>query len=403
MTPPHKPLPFAEFIGLLAMLMASVAYAVDAMLPLLHPIGLELAPQSPESAQLVITLFMVGLGLGTFIMGPVSDALGRKTVILGGILLYMAAAIAAALSQNLTVLLVARFIQGFGTSAPRVVSQALVRDLYSGRTMARVVSFGMTIFTLFPAIAPLMGASLGNAFGWRAIFWSFLVFGGVSGLWLFLRQPETLAAENRRPLQLGPLWIALRTVLGHPLVRLYLVALTFVFTTMLLWISQVAAIFDLGFGRAEEFPLWFAMVALLSAPSSLINARVVVRLGMRRLIAVALGLQIAVVLITLAGFGLGLGYAGFTLFVTYMVLHFFSLGFLVGNLNALALEPMGHVAGMAASIVGGGSTVGGALLAVGLSHFGDGTPVPLTAAALVCLLVASACMLRARSLAVRDY
>src|SRR5690606_752207 len=146
-TGPSRPLSFGEFIALLALLMATVAYSVDAMLPLLDPIGRELAPAAPENAQLVITIFMFGLGLGTFIMGPLSDALGRKTVILGGVALYMVAAGVAAVSTDLTMLLVARFVHGIGCAAPRVVAQAMVRDLYSGRQMARVISFGMTIFT----------------------------------------------------------------------------------------------------------------------------------------------------------------------------------------------------------------------------------------------------------------
>ncbi|MCB1410058.1 MAG: MFS transporter [Rhodobacteraceae bacterium] len=396
MTPRTKPLAFPEFIALLALLMATVAYSVDAMLPLLRPIGEDLAPLAPEQAQLVITVFMIGLGLGTFTMGPISDAFGRKTVILAGIALYMVAAVVAAMSQSLTVLLAARFVQGLGSSAPRTVSQAMVRDLYSGRQMARVVSFGMTVFTLFPAIAPFMGSMLGAAFGWRAIFFSFLVFGTVSFLWLGLRQPETLSAENRRRLAVGPLWAALKTVLGHAQVRLYLAALTFTFTTMLLWISTVAQVFDLAFGKAAEFPSWFALVALLSAPSSLINARVVVRFGMRRMVAVALTMQITMVTVSLLCFGFDLPLAGFPLFIAFMLTQFFSIGFLVGNLNALALEPMGHVAGMAASVVGGVSTMIAAFLAAILAHFVAGHPAILAGGVLLALVCAASCMIAAR-------
>ncbi|MCA2010724.1 multidrug effflux MFS transporter [Cereibacter sphaeroides] len=396
MTSPQKPLSFSEFIALLALLMATVAYSVDAMLPLLAPIGAELSPDNPDQGALVITVFMMGLGLGTFIMGPLSDAFGRKTVILSGIALYMLAATLAATSDNLTMLLAARFIQGLGCAAPRVVSQAMVRDLYSGRMMARVISFGMTIFTLFPAVAPWMGAHLGEWFGWRAIFWSFILFGVVSACWLGLRQPETLARENRRKLAVDPLWRALKTVLGHTRVRLYLLALTFVFTTMLTWLSSVSAIFESSFQRLDEFPSWFALVAILSAPASLINAKLVVRLGMRRMVGIALTFQLVTITLVLVSFLLDLPFAGFPLFLFFMMVQFFSIGFLIGNLNALALEPMGHVAGMAASVIGGVSTVVSALLASALASFGDGTPAPLAAAALCCLILASAMMLWAR-------
>ena len=396
MTPRRKPLPFPEFVALLALLMATVAYSVDAMLPLLRPIGEDLAPHAPEQAQLVITVFMVGLGLGTFTMGPISDAFGRKPVMLAGIVLYMVAAVVAALSQNLAVLLAARFVQGLGTSAPRTVSQAMVRDLYAGRQMARVVSFGMTVFTLFPAVAPFVGSLVGAAFGWRAIFVSFLVFGAVTLLWLGLRQPETLATENRRPLAIGPLWSALKTVLGHAQVRLYLAAMTFTFTTMLLWLSTVAQLFDTAFDRADEFPSWFAMVALLSAPASLLNARLVMRFGMQRMVTVALGMQLAMVSLCLLGFGLHLPFAGFALFVAMMLIQFFTIGFLVGNLNALTLEPMGHVAGMAASVAGGVSTMCAAFLAALLAHFVAGDPAVLAAGVLLALLGSAACMALAR-------
>lgn len=396
MTGPARPLAFGEFIALLALLMATVAYSVDAMLPLLDPIGAELSPGAPEDAQLVITLFMVGLGLGTFIMGPLSDALGRKSVILGGVALYMAAAGVAATSSDLTVLLIARFVHGMGCAAPRVVSQALVRDLYSGRMMARVISFGMTIFTLFPAIAPFMGAQLGLHFGWRAIFWSFIVFGAVSGLWLGLRQPETLARENRRPLAFAPLKAALITVLSNARVRLYVAALTFNFATMLTWLSSVSGIFGQSFDRTAQFPAWFALVALLSAPASLINARVVVRLGMRRMVGLAQTAQIVTQVFTLASFAFALPWAGFPLFLGFMMVQFFAIGFLVGNLNALALEPMGHVAGMAASVIGGVSTMVAALIAAGLTQLADGTPVPLAASVLACVVAGAGCMLWAR-------
>ena len=373
---PARPLPFGEFIALLALLMATVAYSVDAMLPLLAPIGAELSPQAPEQAQLVMVTFLLGLGLGTFVAGPLSDSFGRKRTILTGIALYMVAATVAAMAESMLALLVARFVQGLGTAAPRVVSQALVRDLYAGRMMARVISFSMTVFTLVPAVAPLIGAHLGASFGWRAIFWSFLAFGSISALWLLARQPETLPPERRQPLRPGTLWTALREVLGHPRVRLYLAAQTFVYASMFVWISEVALVFDSTFDRTEEFPLWFALTALLSAPSSFLNARLVLRHGMRRMAGSAVTAQIAMSALALAVFLAFPGGGGFWLFMAFMITQFFAIGFMIGNLNALALEPMGHVAGMAASVMGGVSTMAAALVAIPLSLVHDGTPVP---------------------------
>ena len=388
-----RPMRFGEFIAMLALLFATVAFSIDAMLPVLGVIGTELSPPDPGRAQLVITVFVLGLGLGTFLSGPISDRFGRKPVILTGIAVYMLAAVVAATSESLEVLLAARFVQGFGAAAPRVVSQAMVRDLYVGRHMARVMSFAMAVFVLVPAVAPLIGAHIAAAFGWRAIFWSFLVFGLVSGSWLMLRQPETLAPEARRTLRAGDLWSALREVVGNARVRLFLAALSLSFAPMFAWLASVALIFDETFGRGPEFPYWFALVAVFSAPASLINAKLVIRLGMQRLVAVALSVQIASALGILVLMQLDL--VGFAAFVLFMWLQFFSIGLIFGNLNALALEPLGHVAGMAASVMGGVSTMLAALIATPIARAFDGTARPLALGAFICAALALACMWRA--------
>ena len=388
--PGLRAMPFGEFIVMLALLFATVAFSIDAMLPLLAQMGAELRPASPADAQMVITVFVLGFGLGTFVAGPLSDRFGRKPLIMAGIALYMAAAVLAAVSDSLEMLLLARLLQGLGAAGPRVASQALVRDLYAGRHMARVMSFVMTIFVLVPAVAPLVGAQIGGMFGWRAIFWSFLFFGVISGTWLAMRQPETLPPDRRRPLHPADLWAALREVLGNARVRLFLLALSLCFAPMFAWLASVALIFDETFGRGPEFPYWFALVAVMSAPASLINAQLVVRLGMQRLISVALGVQIATALIFLV-----LTMAGvvvFPVFVVFMWLQFFSIGLIFGNLNALALEPLGHVAGMATSVMGGVSTMAAALIATPIARAFDGTAGPLAAGALVCAALALLCV-----------
>lgn len=394
---PVRRLPFGEFIVMLALMFATVAFSIDAMLPLLGQMGAELAPASPADAQMVITVFVLGFGLGTFVAGPLSDRFGRKPLIVAGIALYMAAAVLAALSNSLEVLLLARFLQGLGAAGPRVASQALVRDLYSGRHMARVMSFVMTIFVLVPAVAPLVGAYIGALFGWRAIFWSFLLFGLTSGLWVLIRQPETLPPESRRPLDPARLAATLAEVFGNRRVMLYLIALCFGFAQMFAWLSSISLIFDQTYDRIAEFPFWFAMVALLSAPASFLNARVVVRFGMQRMIFIALGTQIAIGVFMLVVLRMNLGNGvEFPAFIAFMTLQFCCVGLLFGNLNALALEPMGHIAGMASSVVGGVSAMAAAVIATPIARAFDGTPTPLTVGAIICALVALACMLIAR-------
>lgn len=397
---PRKPMRFGEFIAMCALMFATVAYSTDSMLPLLVDMGNELSPANPERAQLVIASFMLGLGLGTFVAGPISDALGRKTVILSGIALYMLAALAAGMAQSMTLLLLARFVQGLGTACPRVVTQALIRDQYAGRQMARVVSLAMTIFVLVPTVAPFVGAQLGALFGWRAIFYSFLVFGSVSAAWLFFRQPETLAPENRRSLRLGPVVAAFAEVFRNRLVMLYLVSLTCAFATMLVWLSTVAVLFEGLYDRADSFPMWFALCALLSFPASLINATLVVRLGMRRLIIAALAVQIALASVV-ALVALGMGASPFWLFMAFMVGHFFTVGLLFSNLNALALEPLGHIAGTASSVMGGISTMLAALIAAPLSQIPQTSLLPLSGIVVVFGGIAMGAMMVARRIAPR--
>ncbi|MCC6002033.1 MAG: multidrug effflux MFS transporter [Pararhodobacter sp.] len=392
--PGLAPLSNVEFIALAALLFATVAFAIDAMLPLLGEMGRALSPDDPGRAQLVITVFVFGLGLGTFLAGPISDAFGRKPVILGGIALYMVAATVAALTSSIEMLLLARFVQGLGSAAPRVVTQALVRDLFAGRAMARVMSFTMAVFVLVPAVAPLIGAGIAALFGWRAIFWSFLVFGVVSGLWLLLRQPETLPTARRRPLSARQIGATLAEIASHGRVMLLLLALSCGFAGMFVWLASLPLLFEETYDRAAEFPLWFALIAIASVPASLLNARLVMRLGMQRLIILAMLAQFCAASVMLVLMGLGM--AGFVPFMLFMLVQFSTIAMIFGNLNAMALEPLGHVAGTAASVMGGVSTMAAAVIATPIARAFDGTPTSVTLGTLGCAGVALLCILLAR-------
>lgn len=397
MTPPTRALRFPEFVALLAMLIATIAFSIDSMLPALTEIGRTLAPEAANRAQLIVTIFMLGLGLGTLIGGPLSDTFGRKPVILAGIAVYIAAALVAAQAQSMETLLVARFVQGFGAAGPRVVTAALVRDLYAGRAMARVMSFVMTVFILVPVIAPSLGAVLIALWDWRAIFHSYVLFGLVAGAWLWLRQPETLPPTARRPLRAEPLLTALREVLRNRRVMTYTLVMALVFGQMFIWLSSTPQIFAEVYDRETTMPLWFAGAALFAALSSLTNAQLVMRLGMRRIVTVALACLTGASALMLAAQALPLpAGAAFALFFCYMSIGFFMIGLTFGNLNALALEPMGHIAGLAASVVGAVSTVLGVLIAVPAGLAYDGTVLPLVLGVLACTGLALFLMLRMR-------
>lgn len=382
-----------EFIALMAMMFATIAFSIDAMLPALPEIASELSPQEPSRAALILTSFILGMGIGTFFSGPLSDAFGRRTIMLWGAGLYILSAAVAWLSHSLEVMLVARLFQGVGAAGPRIVSIAIIRDLFSGREMARILSFVMIIFTLVPAFAPALGALIIEFAGWRSIFLAFVVFSLLSVLWLAVRLPETLAVEDRRPLQ-WPLMIdAVRQMFDHPVVRISIFVQTLTMAILFSVLVLIQPTYQFVFDRLESFPYWFGAIALSSALASFLNALLVMRFGMRRLITVAMVGQILLSSVVLLFFS-SIPAGGFALFAVWQGFVFFQVGLSIGNLNAIAMEPMGHIAGMAASVIGAFSTVIAALIATPAALMFDGTIRPIVGTALVLACVAFALMVQ---------
>lgn len=373
-----------EFIGLMAMLFAMVAFSIDSMLPALPEIAAELSPDAPNAAQLILTSFVFGMGIGTLFTGPLSDSFGRKRVIIWGAVLYSAGAVLAYVAPSLETVLAARMIQGLGAAAPRIAAIALVRDLYKGRDMARIVSFTMMIFTLVPAVAPFMGQGIIALGGWRSIFMAFLVFALIASLWLGLRQPETLPPEARRPLSAAALLAAAKEVLSHRVIQISIAVQTLVFSALFATLSTTQPIFDQTFGQGDNFPIWFAVIAVCGGTSSFLNSRLVGRLGMRRIVSGALGLQVIFTAVMLAALLAGVWppSLAFAAHLVWTIGVFYMVGPTVGNLNALALEPVGHIAGMAASITAAIATIASVLLAAPVGLMFDGTAVPLMVAIL---------------------
>jgi DHA1 family bicyclomycin/chloramphenicol resistance-like MFS transporter len=378
-----------EFVALVAMLFATIAISIDAMLPALPEIAATLSPDAPNAAQLVVTSFVLGMGLGTLFTGPLSDAFGRKRVILVGSGLYALAALACYFAPSLEILLAARLLQGLAAAAPRTVSIAMVRDLYAGREMAKIMSFAMMIFTIVPALAPLMGQGIIALGGWHSIFLAYILFSGLTMLWLGLRQPETLSPDQRRPLHLGDLWAGTKELFSHRVILVSTALQTLTLAALFATLSSLQGIFERQFDRAESFPLWFAVIAVASMAGSLLNSRIVMTLGMRRVVTRTYAGLVVLTLIALATLGTGVldGNLSFAMQMLWCIGLFSMMGLTMGNLNALAMEPVGHIAGLAASVISSAATVGSVMLAipVGLAFNGTSTPLLIGVAVLVSL------------------
>lgn len=371
-----------EFIGLMAMMFATIAFSVDAMLPALADIAADLSPEAVNRAQLVVGFFAIGLGAGTLVTGPFSDSWGRKPVVLSGLALYAVGAVCAAVAPNLEMLLLARFVQGLGAAAPRVVGLSIIRDMYKGREMAKITSFVMMIFTLFPAVAPTIGAFLTGLGGWRTIFYAFIIFAIVISTWFSTRLVETLPKERRTKFRASALIAAGKEVLTHRMVVICILVMTLTFSMLMSFINSAQQVYSIVFLRGDSFHYWFALVALISASSSAMNAYLVSRIGMRAIITWTLGIQLVLSGLFMIALLSPIGSMEndtlrFVLFLIWQTSLFYMLGLLMGNLNALALEPMGHIAGMAASITGGVSTILALLIAIPIGLLFNGTIWPL--------------------------
>jgi len=375
-----------EFVALVAFVFATVAFSIDSMLPSLPQIAAELTPEDVNRAQLILTSFMAGMGLGTLFAGPISDAIGRKPALTLGFGLYIAAAGFAIFAGSLEGLLLARFVQGLGAAAPRIAGLAMVRDLYEGRRMAQIMSFVNMLFILIPAVAPSMGAVIIAGFGWRGVFGAFIVFGILGSLWLNLRQPETLPPPARNPLRLARLIASAREVLTSRDVVLCTLTIGLGFGQMFALLSSAQQLFGEAYGRADSFPLWFAFMALLSAIGTIINARLVMRLGMRHLASIAYAAQVVIsaIMLTLLLGNLVPESLRFAMFFLWATSVFTMAGVTFGNLNALALQRMGHVAGMAASLVSAISTMIAVAIAAPVGLLYNGTALPVVTATLIC-------------------
>ena len=372
-------IPAREFALLIAMLMAMAAASIDAMLPALAEIGGDLDVVRENNRQLVISALFLGLGLGQIVYGPLSDRFGRKPGMYVGLGLFMLGCLLSMAAWNYPAMLAGRFLQGIGAAGPRIVCLALVRDRYKGREMARVMSLVFAVFVLVPTIAPAVGQGILMVSGWREIFGALLAFALAALAWFAIRQPETLAPERRVPLSIGPLATAVAEVGGNRRAVGYTVAAGMIFGGFLGYLNSAQQIFQEQYQAGALFPLYFAALSLAFAASSYANARLVERHGMRKLATRSLLCLCLLSTVFLADLFRTEGAAPLWLFLAWGAAAFFFLGVVNANVQALAMEPFGHIAGIAAALIGTFTTLLSMLLGGMIGQFYDGTLVPLVA------------------------
>lgn len=366
-----------EFVVLMALLISLVALSIDAMLPALSEIGGELGVQRSNDSQLVVSGLLLGLAAGQLIYGPLSDSVGRKPAIYGGLVLFAIGCLLSIASWNFSAMLAGRFLQGLGAAGPRIVTIALVRDQYEGRAMARIMSLVMAVFIIVPAIAPALGQGVLLFAHWRMIFVILLLLALVAFIWFGLRQKETLAASLRRPLSLRGIAKGVLETLAERCALGYTLAAGLIFGAFVGYLNSAQQIFQELFALGEQFPLYFGALALAIGGASYLNARLVMRHGMRPLSWRALQVLSG---LSLVYFGVAYVAAGQPPLWTLMVwgiTAFFCMGILFGNFNAMAMESMGHIAGVAAAVVGSLTTVISLILGTWIGQIYDGTVLPL--------------------------
>lgn len=380
----HRPMRFPEFVAIVASIMALNPLAMDMMLPALPNIGASFGISDGNHLQSVLSVFLLGFGVGQFVMGPLSDRFGRRPVLLGGMVLYGLASLLALFTRSFEMLLVARALQGLGTAATRVIATSIVRDCYAGRRMASVMSLVMMIFVAVPIVAPSFGQAVMVGGQWRGIFVVLMAYGLLALLWSAFRLPETLPAGERKPLTVGQVLDSFRQTITNRQTIGYALAAAGVQGTLFGYVFSSEQVFTEIYHLGHYFPLAFATIAIGIALAGFLNSRLVIRLGMRVISHTALviyALVAAGMLVAASTHMLPLA-----LYMALSALALFTFGLMMSNFTALAMEPQGHIAGTASSLYGSITTLTGIGIGVTLGQLYDGTLLPFAIGSLICTL-----------------
>lgn len=365
-----------EFVALMAALMSVVALAIDALLPALDIIGISIDSINAIDNQLLITMIFLGLGFGPLLFGPISDSFGRKPVVFIGFAIFIIASIICVYSQSLEIMIFGRILQGIGLSAPRTISIAIIRDMYSGDKMAKIMSFVVVVFLLVPIIAPALGKFMLDYYSWKAIFYIQIAFSLLIAFWFWKRQPETLSLENRIKFDKNLFVNGFKELIRYKQTMGYTFISGFVTGSFMVYLSSSQQVFQEQYGLKDAFPYIFAGLAIAIGSAIFLNGMLVLRFGMRKLITGSL----------IGFFGVSLLYIvlfyntsnpSIEVLLLFFSMQFFTLGFLFGNLRAIAMQPVGHIAGIASAITGLISTLMAVPISIFIGRYVSDTTLPL--------------------------
>lgn len=379
-----KPMGRFEFIALMAALMSMVALSIDAMLPALGIIGQDLNVANANDSQLIISSVFLGMAFGLIIYGPISDSFGRKKAIYLGVGIFLIGCLISIFAQDFEHMLIGRVLQGFGAAACRVVTIAMMRDKYDGKEMAKIMSLIMMVFIMVPALAPSVGQLILFFSDWHFIFVALFVLALASVIWLHTRQDETLAVEKRAPFSLSNIKRGMIETIKHPESRTYTLAAGIMFGAFVGYLSSSQQILQVQYGTGDLFSLYFGALALAIGFSSFANSKLVMKISMQTLCIAAL----AVVFSTSILFFIYAEFVnenpGLLSFMLYMLSTFFCFGILFGNFNSLAVHPLGHIAGVATSVISTVQTLISVLVGSYIGQHYDGTIIPLILGFTIC-------------------
>ena len=382
---------FPEFVVVIAAIMALNPLAMDMMLPALPNIASAFHIVDANRPQMVLSIFLLGFGIGQFVIGPLSDRFGRRPVLLGGMTVYFIASALAIAAPSFETLLLARALQGLGTSATRVIATSVVRDCYAGRRMASVMSLAMMVFIAVPVVAPSFGQAVLLVTQWRGIFIVLMLYGAITLVWSALRMPETLPLSERRSLEIGEVLSAFRQTVTNRQTLGYALAAGGVLGSLFAYVFISQQVFTEVYHLGHYFPLAFAGIAIGTAIAGFLNSKFVGRLGMRVISHGALVGYVAVAATLLVAVKLQM--LPLPLFMALSALMMFSFGLMIANFTALAMEPQGHIAGTASSMYGSITTLLGIGVGMWIGQHFDGTLLPFATGFFLCTLAALAVVL----------